>query len=219
MSQLTSDAQTFCADLAEELNLSLRVVQAWCLAETSGGNSGLRAYNFLNVGNTDSNPFGGERWTSPADAALGTAQWLRDNPRSGQVIIASAGLADSLQLQAIAASPFSSSHYGPAGHPGQWLLADYASLPKEVSLSPDFAPVAVVSLCVFEFGGAAAAAAVTPEGAVYCYPASAYCGGANGEPYFAGRSAVHISALPGGGYEIQDSAGEVYQYPQPLAAK
>lgn len=126
---ITADDQTFATHLSMLSGLDQRVVASWTLAETSGGTHGVRGYNFLNVGNTDSNPYGGPRWGSPEQAAQGTYTWLLQNPASGKNILASAGQPPAKQLNAIAASPFASSHYTDrSGKVGGNLVADYNSL-------------------------------------------------------------------------------------------
>jgi hypothetical protein len=126
---ITADDQTFATHLSMLSGLDQRVVLAWTVAETSGGTSGVRGYNFLNVGNTDTNPYGGSHWNSPAEAAQGTYTWLLQNPASGRQILASAGQSPQQQLSAIAASPFASSHYKDAsGKIGGNLVRDYNGL-------------------------------------------------------------------------------------------
>jgi hypothetical protein len=221
---ITPDCQRFCVRLAAHLTYGLRVVQAWTVAETGGGTSGVRGFNFVNVGNTDSNPFGGPRWTSPEEAADATYQWLRDNPASGAPILAASGGGDQEQLRALWTSPFSSSHYGPPDSPGAWLRADYAALPPAptqtggITVMPDISPpAAIVSLCAFTHPTIGpCAAAVAADGAVFCDPATAYLGGANGKQFFLGRSAAKIDASPGG-YTITDTVGETYAFPTTAA--
>lgn len=126
---ITADDQTFATHLSTLSGLDQRVVLAWTVAETSGGTAGVRGYNFLNVGNTDSNPYGGPRWGSPDEAAQATYTWLLQNPASGRNILASAGQTPQQQLSAIAASPFASSHYkDPSGKVGGNLVSAYNGL-------------------------------------------------------------------------------------------
>ena len=127
---MTPECRRFCIRLAGHLAFGLRVVQAWTIAESGGGTRVVpqTPNNFVNVGNTDSNPTGGSTWPTPEDAADGTYEWLRKNPLSGAVILAAGGKSEYEQLESLWTSPFSSSRYGPPGHPGEWLLADYASL-------------------------------------------------------------------------------------------
>lgn len=126
---ITADDQTFSAHLAMLSGLDQRVITAWTVAETSGGTSGVRGFNFLNVGNTDTNPYGGPRWATPAQAAEGTYTWLLQNPASGRGILASAGKSPDQQLSAIAASPFASSHYrDSSGKVGGNLVRAYNGL-------------------------------------------------------------------------------------------
>jgi hypothetical protein len=126
---ITADDQTFAIHLSMLSGLDQRVVTAWTVAETSGGTSGVRGYNFLNVGNTDSNPYGGPRWSSPEQAAQGTYTWLLQNPASGRNILAAAGQPPASQLNAIAASPFASSHYTDrSGKVGGNLVSAYNGL-------------------------------------------------------------------------------------------
>ena len=71
-------------------------------------------------------------------------------------------------------------------------------------------PLQIVAWCQFAGG----VAAVAPDGAVFCEPANAYQGGANGKSYFIGRQAAEIQANARGGYDITDTAGETYSYPE-----
>lgn len=156
---ITADDQTFATHLSMLSGLDQRVVLAWTVAETSGGTSGVRGYNFLNVGNTDSNPYGGPRWSSPAEAAQGTYTWLLQNPASGRQILASAGQSPQSQLSAIAASPFASSHYrDSSGKIGGNLVADYNGLTLAGRIGELIVPAPV--------GGAAQSAEKATVGAV-----------------------------------------------------
>ena len=58
---------------------------------------------------------------------------------------------------------------------------------------------------------------LTPEGAIYTTQGAPYLGGANGQSYFAGRTAARLYPDPEspGGYMIVDTAGECYRYPAP----
>lgn len=102
-----------------------------------------------------------------------------------------------------------------AGHmPGVTYV--YPS-PEVIKVHPDFPEVPIVSVCTFQhprYG--TCAAGVTPLGAVYCNPSSAWTGGANGHDYFKGRRAAKIRpahAIPGHGeygYVITDQTGALY---------
>jgi hypothetical protein len=50
------------------------------------------------------------------------------------------------------------------------------------------------------------------DGSVYAVKGAPYFGGANGQPYFAGRMAAELVVNPGG-YTLIDTAGETYNYP------
>lgn len=121
---ITADAQTFATHLSMLSGLDQRVVLAWTLAETSGGTSGVRGYNFLNVGNTDSNPYGGPHWNSPAEAAQGTYTWLLQNPASGASILGAAGRSPQEQIAGISRSGFASSRYDPQYNPATMRTGD-----------------------------------------------------------------------------------------------
>lgn len=123
---ITADDQTFATHLSMLSGLDQRVVLAWTLAETSGGTSGVRGYNFLNVGNTDSNPYGGPRWTSPEQAAQGTYTWLLQNPASGASILGAAGKSPQEQIAGISRSGFASSRYDPQYNPAVMRTGDPA---------------------------------------------------------------------------------------------
>jgi hypothetical protein len=83
--------------------------------------------------------------------------------------------------------------------------------PGRKFVQPDlYPPVGIVSLTYFTHPTlGAAAAAVKPDGSVFCSPAGAYLGGANGKPYFVDRVAAKIVAVTGG-YQIIDTAEETY---------
>lgn len=111
----------------------------------------------------------------------------------------------------------------PNGNPLVWLSIVTAlheeAPPVAPKVAPEFFPaLEIVSVCTFQASAAALAVAmVDATGAVFCEPASAYKGGANGRPYFAGRTAARIDArkAPGGfGYVITDTAGESYNFPE-----
>lgn len=121
---ITADDQAFATHLSMLSGLDQRVVLAWTLAETSGGTSGVRGYNFLNVGNTDSNPYGGPRWNSPAEAAQGTYTWLLQNPASGASILGAAGKSPQEQITGISKSGFASSRYDPQYNPATMRTGD-----------------------------------------------------------------------------------------------
>lgn len=121
---ITADDQTFATHLSMLSGLDQRVVLAWTLAETSGGTSGVRGYNFLNVGNTDSNPYGGPHWNSPAEAAQGTYTWLLQNPASGASILGAAGKSPQEQIAGISRSGFASSRYDPQYNPATMRTGD-----------------------------------------------------------------------------------------------
>lgn len=53
---------------------------------------------------------------------------------------------------------------------------------------------------------------LAPDGAVYAFGAP-YLGGANNQPYFAGRKAARLDPHPTGGYTIVATSGERYSYP------
>lgn len=55
---------------------------------------------------------------------------------------------------------------------------------------------------------------LTADGAVYALRGAPYLGGANGKPYFVGRSAAEFVPL-GNGYTIRDTAEESYNFPAP----
>lgn len=156
---ITADDDAFATTLSMLTGLDKRVVLAWTVAETSGGTNGVRGYNFLNIGNTDSNPYGGPRWNSPQEAAQGTADWLRKNPASGAVILAAAGKPPDQQLAAIASSPFASSHYG--NPPGTNLVRDYNGLTTAGQLGGLVESIPVVGSVA---SGAAGAAKTVADG-------------------------------------------------------
>lgn len=86
---------------------------------------------------------------------------------------------------------------------------------SEVLLHSQFAhALGIVSWCQFTHPtlGPKCVAAVDTSGAVFCLPADAYLGGANGKPYFAGRHAATITAATPTGYTITDTAKEPYHF-------
>lgn len=194
---ITPECQRACIVLAGRLNYGLRVVQAWALAESGGGTNVVPAtpHNYWNVGNTDSNPSGGSSWPTPEAAGEGTYQWLVANPASGKLIIAAGGHSEQDQLQALWTSPFSSSRYGPPGHPGQWLLADYSSLPPTRPPLPKGAavfdpPLQIKAILQSTIGGGAYG--LFPDGGIALFGNAVDRGNVHGKTYFAGRVADHL---------------------------
>jgi hypothetical protein len=220
---ITPDCQRFCARLSSHKapnggSLSLRVCQGWTGAETSYGNSGVRGNNFINIGNTDSNPFGGPRWDTPEDGADASFQWLIDNPASGTSILAAAGKPDPDQLVGIYNSPFASSRYRDADAAGNWvgpngvrLVAAYNALGGPQIPVPGSAPTFVPPIPNSEEEPDVFARSddpkngchilVDPAGEVYAFgadglPGGHYLGGLNNHPEFqAGGSATNGPAI------------------------
>lgn len=109
----------------------------------------------------------------------------------------------------------------PAGDPLTWV-GIVTALHKEAPPVPDpnfiaphfFPPLEIVDMCMFTHPHLGTAiAAIDPTGAVFCTPADAYLGGANGKDYFAGRVAAYIRPRAGG-YTISDTHGNPYNYPE-----
>lgn len=88
--------------------------------------------------------------------------------------------------------------------------------PMPPKLAPEYFPaLGIVSSCAFNLPtGGRAFAMLDATGAVFCEPASAYQGGANGKDYFAARTGARISPQPRGGYTITATSGETYNYPE-----
>ncbi|MGA2930102.1 MAG: hypothetical protein ABSG43_29755 [Solirubrobacteraceae bacterium] len=123
---LTSGQQAFGSELAAKTGLDAGVISAWLYAEENGSAARARQWadnnDWLNVGYTDSGTFGaGDTvWSDPVSAADATAQWA-----AGQATVAGYGTADAtirailttagqspaVQITAIQASGWASSHY------------------------------------------------------------------------------------------------------------
>ncbi len=123
---LTSAQQQFAARLAADTGLSQGVVDAWLLAEESGGAATARQSannnDWLNIGYTDSATYGASDavWSDPVGAADATAGWLQGKntiPGYGtasagvQAIAQTAGQAPQAQIAAIQGSGWASSGY------------------------------------------------------------------------------------------------------------
>lgn len=104
------------------------------------------------------------------------------------------------------------SHWDPAYTDNEWEWLFGAPAPVEPKVPPMFnPPLSIAAWCLLPNG---AAAAVAPDGAVYCEPATAYKGGANGKDYFKGRTAAKITPNTRGGYTITSTSDEKYDYPE-----
>jgi hypothetical protein len=84
-------------------------------------------------------------------------------------------------------------------------------------VSPMFSPpLSVAAWRRFDFDGHNGLIAVGPDGAIFCEDGAMFHGGANGQPYFAGRGAAHLDVPnaneAGKHYVIVDTAGERYAY-------
>ncbi len=123
---LTSAQQQFAARLAADTGLNQGVVDAWLLAEESGGAATARQSannnDWLNIGYTDSATYGGSDsvWSDPVAAADATAGWLQGKdtiPGYGtasggvQAILQTAGQSPATQIAAIQGSGWASSGY------------------------------------------------------------------------------------------------------------
>jgi hypothetical protein len=122
MSVLTSGQRQFVSSLAARTNLDPRVLQAWVLAEESGGAAQKREqqgnHNWLNIGYFDSGPGAitkNQAFRSPQSAAHATAQFLQGSKfgaSSGiRNILRTAGHDPNAQIKAIAGSGWASSGY------------------------------------------------------------------------------------------------------------
>jgi hypothetical protein len=123
---LSSAQQQFAARLSADTGLDPGVVDAWLLAEESGGAATARQSannnDWLNIGYTDSATFGAgdSVWSDPVTAADATAGWLSGKntiPGYGtasggvQAILQTVGQAPSAQIAAIQGSGWASSGY------------------------------------------------------------------------------------------------------------
>jgi hypothetical protein len=122
MSTLTSGQRQFVSSLAARTNLDPRVLQAWVLAEESGGAAHQREqqgnHNWLNIGYFDSGPGAitkNQAFSNPRSAAHATAEFLQGSKfgaSSGiRRILSTAGHDPQAQIKAIAGSGWASSGY------------------------------------------------------------------------------------------------------------
>ena len=115
MPSLTPGAEEVAQGLASKTGLDINVVRAWIAQESAWGRSpGDNAYNYLNWDHSS----GEWHHLSTADEAVDAyyGQLTRAPQWYGR-ILASAGASPQTQISAIAASPWSASHYGGKGGP------------------------------------------------------------------------------------------------------
>ena len=122
---LSSTQADFAGELAKQTGLNPLVIAAWIRQEEPAqaentDPAGHGAYNFLNVGATDTGNFGtsGSEWNNPYTAAQATARWLTGQPAGPgyaggsagvQTIIPSKSGGPLAEIKAIQGSGFASS--------------------------------------------------------------------------------------------------------------
>ena len=203
---------------------------AWFGAESGWGSKGAQnnPWNTTQAapGTTDFNQAGVKNYPSYAEGLQATVETLT-NGRYSSIIGAMAHGTDTEIAAAIHASPWGTenfqtlvnqvrarySAYENIGIPGSGTTP-LPPTPGGVMVQPEFSPpIEIVSMCVFGHPTVGlAVAAVASDGAVFCQPANAYQGGANGRQFFTGRSAALIGPATNG-YIITDTRGETYQFP------
>lgn len=151
MSVLNPRQAAFTSALAKITGLNPKTIAAWSLAEESGSAAAQRAAqnnnNWLNVGYFDSGAGGltkDKTWSDPTTAAQATAQFLQGKKWGAaqgiQDILKTVGKGPAAQLQAIAASPWASSHYGG----GKSLQGTFKAVSGETLPLPDGSQSTVV---------------------------------------------------------------------------
>lgn len=88
--------------------------------------------------------------------------------------------------------------------------------PSTTKVSPMFNPAEpMVAIGRFRAAdGTVVALGVKDDGSVFCEPSTYYRGGANGQAFFTGRHAALIQDNGQDGYQIVDTAGEKYSFPE-----
>src|SRR4051812_28397364 len=146
MSALTSGQRQFVSSLARRTGLDPRVLQAWALAEESGGAAQKREaqgnQNWLNIGYFDSGPGAitkDQAFGNPRSAAHATEQFLRGQKfgaSSGiRHILSTAGHDPQAQIKAIAGSGWASSGYR-GGSTLRQLFSQYGSQAPSAAAGP-----------------------------------------------------------------------------------
>lgn len=133
---LNSDQEHFAELVAAQTGLSLRVVQAWVLAEQPASTSPTaQGHNWLNLsaasaGVIGTNPLDGyPRFSSTAAAAHATSQNILTNGAYAN-IRAARGKSDWAQMVAIAQSAWAGGHYGASGSNAAGnLITTYQEMP------------------------------------------------------------------------------------------